>query len=546
MDKRDLMEFEERIKQFLYRCPDEIIKPDERLKEKIGEGGFGVVYSIENSNDCIKFSKMDDQIYYRNKRGLNNQIELQKKTEKVVKIKGFYEDSTYHMYAIRMERLVNLKTFVNNYIGDWSRVPVDFVIQVGLSVTDVIQQMRKMKAVHLDIKLDNLFIRVQGRTADVVLGDFEAGNIKYEGTRTPGTKIPIYSEEVVAPEILTSQSGMYPCNHFCDQYSLGATLYALLNGGQYVKTMVCLKLYPNLPKPNRCPDDLFRIIKKMMSLEPDRRYQNYDDLIRDLLQVRKGLTESASRRGGDDNLGKNNLGTRNNNYRGILFAVFLTAAVVSIIFGVITYNVWKQGMMYAQNMSTSSEEINVSSESQSLEDSYGNLNQDEMLTESVKDETLSEGAVLNDNADDGGYKTGDVIDLIDDEIVPCIYGKTSALYEYDATGGNKSNFGNEYQHLANADDTYGDISFSLDKKYSTLSFNLGLWEYNNKSEFVINIYSGCLDNKKLIYTVKHGPGQRDEECIVDVSDCDEITISTESDQMLGTCFVTDGFKLTYK
>lgn len=545
MDERNFGGFEENLKQFLYRCPAEIIKPNERLGEKIGEGGFGVVYSLENSDDCIKFSLMDEQIYYRNKRGLSNQIALQKITENVVKIKGFYEDKTLNMYAIRMERLVNLKTFIDKSFSNWSLIPEDFVIQVGLSVIDVIQKMRELNAVHLDIKIDNLFVRIQNRRAYIVLGDFEAGNIKYEGTYMAGTKVPIYSEDVVAPEIVTTQSETYPCNHLCDQYSLGATLYALLNGGRYIKTMVCLKLYPNLPKPERCSDRLFKIVSKMMSIEPVMRYQYYEELKHDLLEARRYLSGNVSSGKESNLLKKNCLGNKGNNKR-ILFVICIVFLVVSI-FDSVMENVWNKKYKYIPTSSISTEEIGVTSEA----GEYDYTIENSESNENTSSDMYSDGNSSMENAADGSlkenlYKSGDVIDLIDDEIVPCIYGKTSALYEYDATGGNKSNFGNEYQHLANADDTYGDISFSLDKKYSTLSFNLGLWEYNNKSEFVINIYSGCLDNKKLIYTVKHGPGQRDEECIVDVSDCDEITISTESDQMLGTCFVTDGFKLTYK
>lgn len=165
------------------------------------------------------------------------------------------------------------------------------------------------------------------------------------------------------------------------------------------------------------------------------------------------------------------------------------------------------------------------------------------------------------NISDGEYEedlslSGDVVDLIDDDI-PCIYGSPDDLYDknemdsYISNEGSeddyyKSNYGTLFPKLMTCWNTDREISFSLQKKFSTLSFKSGLWDKENNIGFMVIIYMGNQSKKKIILKAKRNPGQKPKTFSVDVSNCDTITIKTVSNDYYTSYAVTDGFKLTYK
>lgn len=158
------------------------------------------------------------------------------------------------------------------------------------------------------------------------------------------------------------------------------------------------------------------------------------------------------------------------------------------------------------------------------------------------------------------FSTGDVIDIIDSEIVPCIYGDTDDIYEkfsiddyedYDDVSEdyyNKSNYGNYYKHIMTcvSEEHADDVSFALNKKYSKISFTLGLWDCDDDTSQVV-IFKGYGKNKKEIFNEMLEPGDEEKEYTVDVSDSDVISIRLVAPEGgLTSYLVTDGFKLTYK
>ena len=108
----------------------------------------------------------------------------------------------------------------------------------------------------------------------------------------------------------------------------------------------------------------------------------------------------------------------------------------------------------------------------------------------------------------------------------------------------KSNYGTKFTKLLNCGDN--ETSFSLGKKFSTLSFTTGIWDNENNNGFMVIIYKGNQSKKKSILKAKVTPGQKPKDFSVDVSDCDTITIKAVSLEYSFGSAVTDGFKLTYK
>jgi WD40 repeat protein len=94
--------------------------------------------------------------------------------------------------------------------------------------------------------------------------------------------------DYVAPEQLLDSSGI---DHRADIYSLGATLYHLVTGktpfeGTTTAKLVAHQLKAAVPAHElnpQVPEELSDIIEQMMTKDPDERYQNMSEVVRDLL-----------------------------------------------------------------------------------------------------------------------------------------------------------------------------------------------------------------------------------------------------------------------
>lgn len=201
------------------------------------------------------------------------------------------------------------------------------------------------------------------------------------------------------------------------------------------------------------------------------------------------------------------------------------------------------------------------SEATSVSTSSGDDSVADYTTEGYPDEEDYDSEYSDENVEENPvFSAGDVIDLIDSEIVPCIYGDTDDIYEkcsiddyedYDDVSEdyyNKSNYGNNYKHIMTcvSEEHVDDVSFALKKNYSKLSFALGLWDCDDDTSQVV-IFKGYGKNKKEIFNEMLEPGDEEKEYTVDVSDCDVISIRLVAPEGgLTSYLVTDGFKLTYK
>lgn len=197
-----------------------------------------------------------------------------------------------------------------------------------------------------------------------------------------------------------------------------------------------------------------------------------------------------------------------------------------------------------QDSSFDEEEYDDSDEN--YEDDSGNNYEDDTNIGESGDNSVEE--------QEEAFDSGDVVDLIDDDI-PCIFGSADNLYnkneldpydsdEDDQNDYYKSNYGTKFTKLLNCGDN--ETSFSLGKKFSTLSFTTGIWDNENNNGFMVIIYKGNQSKKKSILKAKVTPGQKPKDFSVDVSDCDTITIKAVFLEYSFGSAVTDGFKLTYK
>jgi serine/threonine protein kinase/formylglycine-generating enzyme required for sulfatase activity len=180
---------------------------------------------------------------------------------------------------IAME-LVNGQS-VGHHMGPNKSLPEARALEIATGVARALKAATEMGLIHSDVKPDNIVLDEKGRAKLVDFGIARFGPGKLEADAAIGT--PYY----VAPEQV--QRGLV--DHRTDIYSLGATLYHMIAGkppfpGTDLQTVLNARLKKSAPSLIKSCRGLHmetvHVVAKMLQRDPDRRYQNYDDLLKDL------------------------------------------------------------------------------------------------------------------------------------------------------------------------------------------------------------------------------------------------------------------------
>ena len=158
---------------------------------------------------------------------------------------------------------------------------------------DVIEALayawNEKKLRHRDLKPDNIMLTNDGRTKLADLG--LAGRTSEPGA--DGSAELYGTPQYIAPELILG----CPADLRSDIYSMGATMYHALTGAfpfhaKDADSMAMAHLQTPLPLVSdiveTVPAPLARLVAIMLSKRPGHRYQNYDDLLADLVLVQRG------------------------------------------------------------------------------------------------------------------------------------------------------------------------------------------------------------------------------------------------------------------
>lgn len=266
-----------------------------RVLKKLGEGGMGIVYLIEEKESGKKyvFKKIKDQ--YADKHTFRSYFKRE--------IKAYLEfgDSEYvvNFKAVTNEPLgVILEYMPDGDIQNWAQdfwqedkeVPIRDILQIFLDSARGLHTIHGVKMYHRDIKPDNLFLRFD-ETIQMMrtkVGDF--GLVKLQDSRR--TKDLTGTPRYMAPERidLTIEPGS---DIRSDIFALGVTIYELLTGGQHPfaeseyaspADMRRAILYNDVCDPHSYRDDitehLERILQRCMAKKSEDRFQTPMELIR--------------------------------------------------------------------------------------------------------------------------------------------------------------------------------------------------------------------------------------------------------------------------
>ena len=294
------------------------------IVEQVGMGSFGTVYKAERrlGNNSffsaikiihIPLEEQDTEILRREYKDENSlrlyykdlvescieeihTMEQLKGNSNIVSIEDCYVEEvqgkiSWNIY-IRMEFLQNLAQYIRE-----NRLDEADVIRIGIDICNALEQCEKIKIVHRDIKVDNIFVSSLGCFK---LGDFGIA-------RKLEKSVDCYSSKgtfsYMAPEVF--HGDRYGAQ--ADIYSLGLVMYKILNKGRdpFVDVTKQMIYYRDkeealqrrmsgeaLPLPADASEKLGKIIIKACDYNPIHRYKNAEEFRKALEIVMK--PESAS------------------------------------------------------------------------------------------------------------------------------------------------------------------------------------------------------------------------------------------------------------
>ena len=255
-----------------------------RILEKIGEGGFGLVYkAIDKKNNMtvaikqINVAALSMQEIIDVTDSYNREITLLPKLQhhSLPRIYGYFTDED-HWYII-ME-YINGKTLEETLAkASTGRLSVQQVLDIGMALCDVLAYLHAQQPsiIYRDIKPANIMITNKGA---IYLIDFgTARRYRADQSRDTGS---LGSPGYAAPE----QYGKAQTTPKTDIYGLGATLQTLLTGKEPLEIAT-----GGIPPDCDIPTDLQRLIRQMMSRDASKRPYDMQVIGQALANTKKHL-----------------------------------------------------------------------------------------------------------------------------------------------------------------------------------------------------------------------------------------------------------------
>ncbi len=273
------------------------------LQEFVGGGGMGAVFRaldpMLNRVVAVKvLSKVqsdDEETVRRFKNEAQSAARLDH--ENISRVHYVGEERGWHYIVFEFIEGVNLRDLVQSK----GPLPLGEALSYTLQVTDALAHASQRDVVHRDIKPSNVLITPEGRAKLVDMGLARLHQVEHPDHDLTASGVTLGTFDYISPEQARDPRH---ADVRSDLYSLGCTLYFMLTGRPpFPDGTVLQKLLqhqadePPDPKAYRAdlPDDVCRLLRKLLAKGPQQRYQRPDDLAIDLLALAAthGLTLPA-------------------------------------------------------------------------------------------------------------------------------------------------------------------------------------------------------------------------------------------------------------
>ncbi len=263
--------------------PGSLLAERYRLLEKIGEGGFGLVYKARDERQGgyivaikqITLAALSAQEMIEATDSYNREITILSE----VRYRGLprvYDHFTdpEHWYVVM--DYIKGKTLEETLAElPQGRLPVQKVLEIGLALCDVLAYLHRQypAIIYRDVKPANIMMTPE---QSLFLIDFGIAR-RYRAGQSRDTG-PLGSPGYAAPE----QYGKAQTTPGTDIYGLGATLQTLLTGREPLEIRTS-----GIPADCQIPPKLQELIARMMERDPDRRPANMGEVREALKAIKK-------------------------------------------------------------------------------------------------------------------------------------------------------------------------------------------------------------------------------------------------------------------
>jgi serine/threonine-protein kinase len=273
------------------------MKPEQlgpyKIVQKLGRGGMGTVYEAVNVQTgepaAIKLLNphLADEEGFRERFGTEIETLKKLKHANIVRLFGYGIQDGHPYYAMELVRGTNLEDELQaGRRFDWRETT-----RAGIKLCRALKHAHDHGVIHRDLKPANLLLTAEG---DIKLTDFGIARL-FGNTRLTADGGLIGTAEYMAPEQAEGRS----VTPQADLYSLGCVLFAMLAGRPPFKSKSLPEMLQMqrqaLPPPvsrfaQDVPDELERIIARLLSKAAPERATNADLLARQLAAMEHGLS----------------------------------------------------------------------------------------------------------------------------------------------------------------------------------------------------------------------------------------------------------------
>jgi serine/threonine protein kinase len=273
------------------------MKPEQlgpyKIVKKLGRGGMGTVYEAVNVQTgepaAVKLLNphLADEEGFRERFGTEIETLKKLKHANIVRLFGYGIQDGHPYYAMELVRGTNLEDELQaGRRFDWRETT-----RAGIKLCRALKHAHDHGVIHRDLKPANLLLTAEG---DIKLTDFGIARL-FGNTRLTADGGLIGTAEYMAPE----QAEGRPVTPHADLYSLGCVLFAMLAGRPPFKSkslpeMLQMQRQAQPPPVSKyaqdVPDELERIIARLLSKVASERATNADLLARQLAAMEHGLS----------------------------------------------------------------------------------------------------------------------------------------------------------------------------------------------------------------------------------------------------------------
>jgi serine/threonine-protein kinase len=263
------------------------------LREFVGGGGMGAVFRAHDTmldrvvavKVLSKLQSNDEETLRRFKNEAQSAARLDH--DNIGRVHYVGEDQGWNYIVFEFIEGINLRELVDRD----GPLPLADALSYTLQVADALAHASERDVVHRDIKPSNVLITPGGRAKLVDMGLARLHQVEHSGNDLTASGVTLGTFDYISPEQARDPRN---ADVRSDIYSLGCTVYFMLtarppfpDGTVLQKLLQHQSEEPTDPRGLRAdlPDDLLRILRRMLVKAPNQRYQEPAALMRDLIAV---------------------------------------------------------------------------------------------------------------------------------------------------------------------------------------------------------------------------------------------------------------------